>query len=793
LTSLEDWRKKSPAFRYVLAILLVLAALGLRVAIFPLHAGSGFFTFYPGVALTALVCNWGPALLYVALSALAGAWILASSPAAGPLAGMVPAIAYCCSAGAILYIYYVYQRQLSERTDAMADLEEQFRVTFERAPVGVAHVSFDGHWVHVNQRLCDILHYAREELENRNFGELTHPEDLAESTRLLMQVAQGEIAEYDLQKRYIRKDGAVIWAHLTAALLRNRDGTPRFLVVVIEDITAHVAAEQQLRLAAKVFQRAGEGVMITDADNLILTVNEAFTRITGYSQQDAVGKTPSMLNSGRQPPDFYRRLWVQIQNEGWWQGEIWNKRKNGEIYPEWLTINAVHEPDGSLANYVAIFSDISAIKKSQQRLDYLASHDELTGLANRSVFQDRLGQAIAHARRDGQGLAVLFVDLDNFKTINDSLGHEAGDLLLQEVAKRLTEVVREADTLARLGGDEFGILLCEIENVEASAVCHRVAEALAEGFSIVGRELFITTSIGISLFPDDGEDDGTLLKNADAALYRAKERGRNQFQYFAGCMREVVHRRLTLETALRHALSQRSLKLFYQPKISIRTRELVGAEALLRWDDPELGPVSPAEFIPLAEKVGLITNIGHFVALQAIADLCAWIAAGLAPPPIAINVSPLQLRDDHYITWLQERLAEAGLPVGTLKVEVTESALMEDGEASLQLLDRLVGHGIKVSIDDFGTGYSSLSYLKRMPISELKIDRSFVDGIADQPDDRAIASAILGMAHTLGLSVVAEGVETEEQLAVLAGLNCDVAQGYYFHKPMEEARFRELL
>lgn len=432
---------------------------------------------------------------------------------------------------------------------------------------------------------------------------------------------------------------------------------------------------------------------------------------------------------------------------------------------------------------------------ARQRLTqtYTSCHDNLTKLSNRAVFQDQLRHAIVLAQREEQLLAVLLIDLDNFKTINDTLGHDMGDLLLVDVAQRLLRCIRDGDSVARMGGDEFAVLLNNIESVEVNVMCRRILAALRQPFRIIENELRITASIGVSLFPNDGDDACALLKNADVAMYHAKEKGKNKFRLFAADIKHAVLRHHALEVGLRHAQQRELFSLHYQPKIRIADGAMVGAEALIRWSDPELGIVSPAEFIPVAEKVGLIGSIGLFVISRAVADITYWYSVGLKPPPIAVNISPSQLRDDCFGEWMLDGLDKAGLSPSSIVLELTEGALMEQGEAGLDVLNGLASRGIKISIDDFGTGYSSLSYLKRMPIAELKIDRSFVDGIAAEPDDRAIANAILSLAHTLGFSVVAEGVETEQQLTVLRELGCDNAQGHLFYRPMAPDQFRLLL
>lgn len=468
------------------------------------------------------------------------------------------------------------------------------------------------------------------------------------------------------------------------------------------------------------------------------------------------------------------------------------------IPPYWTLSADVVVP--AIAFILAALTILFVIRFYQHQVDlqtraqtYLACHDDLTKLANRMVFQDRLRHAIALARREEHLLAVLFIDLDNFKAINDNLGHDVGDLLLKDVAQRLLKCIRDADSVARLGGDEFSALLYNIDIREVDKICKRIADTLGQVFHVKEKDLFITASIGISLFPSDGDDDCTLLKHADAAMYRAKALGKNKFQFFADDIRQEVQRRHALETGLRLARQKNLFSLHYQPKVRIADDVLVGAEALIRWNDPELGIVSPAEFIPVAEKAGLIGDIGLFVVSRAIEDIIDWSASGLAPPPIAVNISPLQLRDGNFAAWLCDSLARAGLPYSSIIVELTEGALMDQGKSGLQALTSLASRGIKISVDDFGTGYSSLSYLKRMPISELKIDRSFIDGIVTEPGDQAITTAILSLAHTLGLTAVAEGVETEQQFAVLRMLGCEIAQGYFFHRPMDRDRFHQLL
>ncbi len=595
----------------------------------------------------------------------------------------------------------------------------------------------------------------------------------------------------------IEYEGKKLWLHTISFPIFDHDGTIQAVCTEATDITLKRHAQEQLNLAAKVFDRAGEAIVITNADGQIITANEAFSTITGYGTQEVIGQTPGILRSGRHDKTFYEMMWRTLKETGSWQGEIYNKRKNGEIYAEWLTINSVLDERGQLSNYVAIFSDISAIKSSQRKIEFMATHDELTGLPNRGLLMDRLKHSISRARREHHKLAVLFIDLDNFKVINDSLGHDVGDLLLKEAASRLQQCVRDSDTLARLGGDEFVILLVPIDLNEINAVATRIVDYLAASFPIRDHHLHVSASIGISLYPEDGEDSGTLLKNADTAMYRSKERGRNQFQFFADEMKVRALQRLTLESGLRLAIQAGHFRLCYQPQIALSSGRMVGAEALLRWRDPELGEMSPAQFIPLAESCGLINTIGTIVIDLALTAIARWQAAGLQPPVISINVSSYQMRERAFVEQFTEALTRAGVAPNRVCIELTESVLMERVEIVQEMLGRLNRMGVSISIDDFGTGYSSLSYLKRLPIHELKIDRSFVDGIAEGgeecSEDCSIATAIITLAHALNMRVVAEGVETEVQLNRLQQLGCETVQGFLLHRPLEESAFTTLL
>jgi len=565
--------------------------------------------------------------------------------------------------------------------------------------------------------------------------------------------------------------------------LLNEKGEVYSICTQATDVTDQKHAEDQLRLAARVFDRAGEGIIITDPNQKILTVNDAFTRMTGYTAEEAIGKTPSMLSSGKHSKEFYRDLWEKLLSRGWWQGEIWNKRKNGELYLEWLNINMVRDPKGKVINYVGAFSDISVVKESQRRVEFLATHDELTALPNRSLFLDRLRQAISHAERSGNTFAVLFADLDNFKVVNDSLGHAAGDELLNEVARRLRNCVREPDTVARFGGDEFALLIEGAGALEAEMTAQRISDSMVQPYLIGRQQLYPGASLGICLYPNDGGDAETLLKNADSAMYKAKDGGRNTHHFFTEELKQAADERFKLESGLRGALAKKELFLVYQPQWDIASKRMVGVEALVRWKHSgELIP--PSKFIPLAEKIGLMNQLGEWIAETACKQMARWVAEGYDIPQISINVSGNQFKLGHVPAMMLHLLSQHRLDANRVMLELTESVLMENIENIQRVLLELKALGVKISIDDFGSGYSSLTYLRKLPINELKIPREFIMDIVDNLDDRSITQTILAMSQTLGFSVVAEGIETEAQLEILSNLGCNIAQGYLLAMPM---------
>lgn len=561
-----------------------------------------------------------------------------------------------------------------------------------------------------------------------------------------------------------------------------------------ERYEAQRRAEEQLRLYATVFTSASEGMTITDAESRIVAVNPAFCSISGYSPEDVLGKTPAVLNSGRQGNEFYQKMWAELNLCGHWHGEIWNRRKDGGIYPEWLSIAAVYGKDGEVINYIGVFTDISEQKENEARIHHLAHHDVLTGLPNRLLLEDRVSQGILKSKRSNKPMALIFVDLDRFKNINDTLGHEVGDNLLVQAAQRGLSVLRDTDTLSRQGGDEFVVVLPELDHrQDAMHVTRKLLAALGTPYLLAGHELIVSASAGIALYPDDGQTVSELLRKADAAMYRAKDEGRNTFRFFSAEINTASLGELLLENDLHGALDRGEIFMYYQPKVDARTGELIGAEALMRWQHREHGMIPPGRFIPLAEENGLINSFGEWAIRNVCAQQRAWLDAGLLVVPVAVNVSAQQFAQQDLPQMVAHVLAEYGIPPQLLELELTESLLMRNASRATHVLQVLRSMHIHVSIDDFGTGYSSLSYLKQFPVQSLKIDRSFVCEIGEQGETIRLASAIIAMAHELDLSVIAEGVETEAQSRYLLEHGCDQFQGYMYGRPQPAEELGKLL
>jgi diguanylate cyclase (GGDEF)-like protein/PAS domain S-box-containing protein len=555
-------------------------------------------------------------------------------------------------------------------------------------------------------------------------------------------------------------------------------------------------AHRRIDLLAKVFEHSGEAIMVTDRHHRIIEVNPAFVRQSGYQPEDVLGRHVGMLDSSRTSDEVMQAIRQSVADTGAWRGELWDRAKDGREYPKWLSVSVLRDAQGQITHHITNSIDVTEAKRAEDRIRHLAHHDPLTQLPNREQLQRRLEQALADARQQGLEVAVLFIDMDRFKNINDTLGHQVGDGLLVEVGRRLSALVRDDDVVARLGGDEFVVVLTgqgQRGAHAAATVARKVLQALGQPYAVRLHELHSTPSIGIAVFPMDGEDSETLMKHADAAMYHAKNAGRNNFQFFTSAMNQAGQERLTLEAGLRVAIDRRELSLHYQPQLSLRTRQIIGVEALLRWHHPDMGWVPPLKFIPVAEDTGQIEAIGQWVLDEALRQVALWRQAGHPRLRVAVNVSAQQLRGDAFVDLVAQALRKHQLPGQALELELTESVAMGDPVRIGELLARLRQIGVALAIDDFGTGYSSLATLKQLPLSCLKLDRSFVRDIESDANDAAICTASIQMAHSLGVGVVAEGVETPTQLEFLRRLGCDTVQGYLISKPLPPADCADFL
>ncbi len=680
---------------------------------------------------------------------------------------------------------------ITERKQAEARivrlLDEQ-RLIFDNAHVGIV-------WVRqrvilsCNKRMADMFLFATpQQME----GELTR---IFYVTQTQWQQV-GEEMYRDLERKGFaqsecemrRQDGSAIWIMLTGRPLDQAD-VAAGSIWVYTDITEKRQQEAQLLLAERVFAHSSEALLITDRAGVIINVNKAFSLITGYPREEAVGQTPRILKSNRHDEAFYRTMWTSVAEKGSWEGEVWDQRKGGEIYPKWLSITVVRDSHGDILNYIGCFSDITERKAAQEKIEYLAHHDALTSLPNRLLLRDRFVHAREQARRTGRSIAFMFLDLDHFKRINDSLGHRIGDDLLIAVVKRLRSCLRECDTLSRQGGDEFILILNDIDGKETAAkVAEKIITSLNQAFEIGLHSLNTSVSIGIALSPLDGDDFDSLLQKSDTAMYVSKERMRGTFSFFHQAMDDSAKRRLDLSNSLRRALSAKQFQLVYQPQVYADSGRVFGAEALLRWYPEDRAPISPTEFIPLAEEIGMILPIGEWVIGQACEQARRWRDDGLNCR-IAVNVSGVQIYRDDIVAAVQRAARCAGISPELIQVELTESTLIEDSLLVQDAISGLKAIGASVAIDDFGTGYSSLAYLKRFRVDKLKIDRSFIADACSNEESAAMTRAVISIAHSLNMRSIAEGVETPEQLAFIRQAGCNEVQGYFYSQPLSTADF----
>jgi len=680
--------------------------------------------------------------------------------------------------------------------EELKNSEARLRSFLNSTGEAIYGIDTNGTCLFANQACLDNLGYASPaDLYGKNMHQLIHHshengDPYPEEQSHVLQFKRGKSAHEDSEV-FWRKNGEYFPVEYQAAPIYT-DGEITGAVVSFSDISERIAVQKNMRLSDQVFKHTGEAIMITEASGEIINVNPAFTAITGYRPDEVLGKLPSMMKSGRHDKTFYKNMWQDIESNGCWSGEVWDRHKTGIIYPKSLTINAVKDTHAKVIQYIGIFSDITPEKDAEKKLQHMAFYDSLTQLPNRTLYKERLEQELRIAKRRNEHLAVLFLDLDRFKYINDTLGHATGDELLVEASQRISECVRESDTVARLGGDEFTVILSNTHDTQSiEKISRAIINSISKKFIIKDNDVNIGVSIGIALYPKNGDNYGDLIKNADAAMYKAKEAGRNTFSFFTDDLQATMIQRLTAEKALKEAIEKEEFTVFYQPKISLEEGDLVGAEALLRWPSTNGKMIPPFEFIPLAEETGLIIPLGEWVLNKACQQAAQWLDMGHSKYRMSVNLSGRQLEIDNLIEVVKLALERANLAPKHLELEVTESMLMKDADMAIEKLGQLRDLGIRISIDDFGTGYSSLSYLKRLPIHTLKIDRSFVMDLDDDADDRAIVSAIISMANTLGLHVTAEGVETQGQCEYLRNAGVDEIQGFLFGKPMTADDFQE--
>jgi diguanylate cyclase (GGDEF)-like protein/PAS domain S-box-containing protein len=682
-----------------------------------------------------------------------------------------------------------------EADAALRASEARYRAIIESAPDAIVTADEALNLLYFNHAAVAMFGYTAEEMRGQSVLMLM-PERYRDRTRMRYQQlhlnrqphCSGRVVEVHGR----RKNGEEFVADQSLSVVPLDGG--HIYTAILRDTTQRRALEGRLRLAAQVFDSTQESILMTDADGNIVAVNPAFEQITGYSEAEVLGQNPRLLRSGRHDSAFYRTIWTCLESTGQWRGEIWNRRKNGQVYPERMGINAVREQHGRVSAYVSVSSDISDLKAAHLQLDFLTNHDPLTLLPNRNLLNDRLHLAMQAAQPDQQQVAILLFNIDRLQRINDSLGHTAGDTLLHILAQRLECKVTPGDTLAHLGGDEFALVLTKCRDVDDVIVTTRqLMERIAQPVTLQGQPVYVTASIGISMYPRDGLTVGALLIGADVALSHVKDAGRNGFRFFTGEMNMHALRFMSLENHLRHAIGRGELQLYYQPQVMLADGRVCGMEALLRWNCAELGGVPPADFIPLAEDTGLILQIGTWVMQEACRQNQAWQQAGLPPVPVAVNVSARQFSAGNLPAIVRAALHDSGLAPEYLEIELTESVMMHDSEANQSQLAELAAMGVAVALDDFGTGYSSLGYLSRYTLDKLKIDQAFVRNITSEPRSAAIAQATVALAHGLNLVTVAEGVETHGQLNYLRGIGCDEIQGFLFSRPLPADEMAALL
>ncbi|MES9940365.1 MAG: EAL domain-containing protein [Candidatus Thiodiazotropha sp. 6PLUC2] len=674
--------------------------------------------------------------------------------------------------------------------------EERYRLLMQSSHYGIWDWNLKTDSLYLSPQWKQQLGYQDQELENSfsTFEKLLHPQDRDKVIATIKLFVTTPEEQWNIEFRMHHKTDGYRWINARASYKTDTNGQVIRMLGVHIDITQRRNSDEKLRQAAQVFSSTIEGVIITDANANILRVNPAFEEITGYTSEQAVGKKPRFLQSADHSNDTLHSIWQTLISDGYWSGEIQNQRANGNSYPALMTISAVKDENKITTGYVCLFVDITQSKRTEERLDFLAHHDALTKLPNRLLFKARLNQALQHAIRNKSQVATMFIDLDRFKNINDSMGHTVGDELLQQVSQRLQQLIRAEDTLARISGDEFVLMIeneLSVENI--THVLNKIMRAFHQPFELMHHKVLITCSIGISIFPDDAHDSDALVRNADAAMYRAKEHGRNTYEFYTSEMTASALEHVFLENALHNALSENQFSQYYQPQFQLDTGQLIGCETLIRWQHPQEGAIPPHRFIPLAVQNGTIQEIDFWMFRTACLQGKIWLDQGLPVQHISVNMTGSQIQHKDFADKIHNILLETNFPKEHLEIEVTESFVMQRPEVGIYQLQKLYDNGISIAIDDFGTGYSSLSYLKKLPVSKIKLDRSFIMDITKDKDSLAIVCAITDLAKSLGKTIVAEGVETLEQAQQLRELGCEQVQGYYFCRPQNVDKMTDLL
>lgn len=682
-------------------------------------------------------------------------------------------------------------RNITERKNIEQELRENERhqrAILENIADGILITNEQGKIISSNPAAEKIFGYTQTELKDSSVNSLMEYDVAAKHDGFLRSYqGHSEPVSIGVTSELVakRKNNTLFPIEITVTKMLINDEVQ--LIAILRDVTERRKSEEQLRLADKIFESNNEGIVITDPSTGILRVNKAFLSITGYSEKEVLGEKIKLLASGRHDEHFYSEIWNCLKNEGHWKGEIWNRRKSGEIYPEWLSISPVYNQDNKVVNYVGIFSDITEKKEAEKRIFQMAHYDELTGVLNRAMFNIELSKEIQLTKNNLNSLAILYIDLDHFKKINDTFGHPIGDEVLCIIANRLTSILRGTDKVCRIGGDEFVVLLSNIDQIEhVSKIAKNIIEKLRLPIELNNRELFLGASIGVALYPQDAIEVDDLIRNADAALFMAKNSGRNNYQFYSNEMNAKASERLELESSLHRALDSQEFVLHYQPQIDLQEKKIIGVEALVRWMHPELGLVPPIDFIPVLEETGMIIPVGEWILFKACLQAKSWQEAGLGYIRIAVNISPHQFLYSDIVSTVDDALKISGLPAHLLELEITEGSIMTNTEDNIRLLQKFSDMGVKLSIDDFGTGYSSLAYLKRLPINTLKIDQSFVKNMHLDKNDENIVKAIISLGKSLDIRSIAEGVEEAEHLKQLEMMGCNEAQGYYISRPLSE-------